>query len=195
MACPRRYSAKTGGLKQGADVEMFSPEQLPVKTELVNEFGCALPLCVLAAVHCTSLLGQPAAHDKEATPLVAATHSRSPPVSPRSPSGGKMRHRPQQQDRPPEIGNSGSRPNLAVELTELPMVLLLSAGSSISTSPRRPPQARPITSSLRALRAAARQATRCTRPVAARPRPTHSRRSTTTCASTTSRSPCATSLT
>eukprot|EP01047_Picozoa_sp_COSAG01_P070236 COSAG01_NODE_10591_length_2116_cov_1.496300_3_plen_190_part_00 len=96
---------------------MFSPEQLPVKTELVNEFGCALPLCVLAAVHCTSLLGQPAVHDKEATPLLAVTHSHSPPVSPRSPSMGKMRHRPQQQGRPPEIGNSGSRPNLAVELT------------------------------------------------------------------------------
>ena len=34
-----RYSAKSGGLTQGAAVEMFSPEQLPVKTELVSEFG------------------------------------------------------------------------------------------------------------------------------------------------------------
>eukprot|EP01050_Picozoa_sp_SAG11_P026185 SAG11_NODE_6178_length_1371_cov_1.268868_1_plen_78_part_00 len=34
-----RWSVKTGGLKQGAAVEMFSPAQLPVKTELVNEFG------------------------------------------------------------------------------------------------------------------------------------------------------------
>ena len=33
------FSVSGGGLKQGATVEMFSPEQLPVKTQLVEEFG------------------------------------------------------------------------------------------------------------------------------------------------------------
>ena len=33
------FSVSGGGLKQGASVEMFAPEQLPVKTELVEQFG------------------------------------------------------------------------------------------------------------------------------------------------------------
>ena len=34
-----KFSVSGGGLKQDATVEMFSPEQLPVKKELVEEFG------------------------------------------------------------------------------------------------------------------------------------------------------------
>jgi phospholipase C len=34
-----KFSVKGGGLKQGASVEMFSPEQLPIKTELRKQFG------------------------------------------------------------------------------------------------------------------------------------------------------------
>jgi hypothetical protein len=40
-----KFSVSGGGLKQGVTVEMFAPEQLPVKTKLIEEFGL-VSLCL-----------------------------------------------------------------------------------------------------------------------------------------------------